>query len=339
MARPVKQGLDYFPLDVNLDDKMELLEAECGLTGFAIIIKLFQKIYREGYFINWNEDDQLLFARKINSELITVNSVINTAIKRGIFNKEMFEKYEILTSKGIQKRYFEICRQLKRKGVEIDKNYLLINNKNNNDIQKDNTDNNDNSVITKDNTDNNDKNTITEITVTDNVTVTDIYPSYHPSKNENSEETEINSEETTEETIINSEETGINSEFSTQKKRNEMKGKEMKSNQIYQENSEETEIKFSEDEKIRLDEIFEKAQVFLYDDNIKNGITTAITSLFADSNTREKISNIRLHHIDFALKKFSEANNETRITFPNAYFRKCLLSALDDADLSNFTEE
>jgi len=292
MARPVKQGLDYFPLDVNLDDKMELLEAECGLTGFAIIIKLFQKIYREGYFINWNEDDQLLFARKINSELITVNSVINTAIKRGIFNKEMFEKYEILTSKGIQKRYFEICRQLKRKGVEIDKNYLLINNKNNNDIQKDNTDNNDNSVITKDNTDNNDKNTITEITVTDtvtdNVTVTDIYPSYHPSKNENSEETEI---------------------------------------------------KFSEDEKIRLDEIFEKAQVFLYDDNIKNGITTAITSLFADSNTREKIINIRLHHIDFALKKFSEANNETRITFPNAYFRKCLLSALDDADLSNFTEE
>ena len=301
MARPVKQGLDYFPLDVNLDDKMELLEAECGLTGFAIIIKLFQKIYREGYFINWNEDDQLLFARKINSELITVNSVINTAIKRGIFNKEMFEKYEILTSKGIQKRYFEICRQLKRKGVEIDKNYLLINNKNNNDIQKDNTDNND--------------------------------------KNKNSEETEINSEETTEETIINSEETGINSEFSTQKKRKEMKGKEMKSNQIYQENSEETEINLSEDEKIRLDEIFEKAQVFLYDDNIKNSITTAITSLFADSNTREKISNIRLHHIDFALKKFSEANNETRITFPNAYFRKCLLSALDDADLSNFTEE
>lgn len=163
---------------------------------------------------------------------------------------------------------------------------------------KDNTDNNDNGVITKDNTDNNDKNAITEITVTDNVTVTDtvtdnvtvtdIYPSYHPSKNENSEETDIN---------------------------------------------------LSEDEKIRLDEIFEKAQVFLYDDNIKNSITTAITSLFADSNTREKISNIRLHHIDFALKKFSEANNETRITFPNAYFRKCLLSALDDADLSNFTEE
>lgn len=157
---------------------------------------------------------------------------------------------------------------------------------------KDNTDNNDNGVITKDNTDNNDKNAITEITVTDNVTVTDtvtdIYPSYHPSKNENSEETEIN---------------------------------------------------FSEDEKIRLDEIFEKAQVFLYDDNIKNSITTAITSLFADSNTREKISNIRLHHIDFALKKFSEANNETHINFPNAYFKKCLLSALDDADLSNFTKD
>ena len=40
-----KSGLEYFPLDVVLDDKFELIEAEFGLTGFAVIVKLFQKIY------------------------------------------------------------------------------------------------------------------------------------------------------------------------------------------------------------------------------------------------------------------------------------------------------
>ena len=59
MARPLKTGLDYFPLDVSFDDNIELLEAEEGLEGFAILIKLWQKIYSNGYYIEWNEDSLL----------------------------------------------------------------------------------------------------------------------------------------------------------------------------------------------------------------------------------------------------------------------------------------
>lgn len=36
----MKSGIDYFPLDVSLDDKFELIEAEFGLTGFAVVVKL-----------------------------------------------------------------------------------------------------------------------------------------------------------------------------------------------------------------------------------------------------------------------------------------------------------
>ena len=65
MARPIKVGLDYFPLDCVLDDKIELIEAEFGLSGFAIIIKLYQKIYAEqGYYCNFSSEVALLFARK-----------------------------------------------------------------------------------------------------------------------------------------------------------------------------------------------------------------------------------------------------------------------------------
>ena len=41
----MKSGIDYFPLDVTLNDKFELIEAEFGLIGFAVVIKLLQKIY------------------------------------------------------------------------------------------------------------------------------------------------------------------------------------------------------------------------------------------------------------------------------------------------------
>lgn len=127
MGRPIKTGLDYFPLDVNLEDKVELIEAEFGLQAFAIIIKLWQKIYQSGYYIQWDRDNVLLFSRRVNSELTYINSVINACLIRDIFNAELFDKYSILTSSGIQKRYFNACIQAKRKNIKLIKEFCLIN--------------------------------------------------------------------------------------------------------------------------------------------------------------------------------------------------------------------
>lgn len=127
MARPIKVGLDYFPLDVTLEDKIELLEAECGLVGFAVLIKLWQKIYSNGYYIEWTEDNAMLFSRKINSELSVVKNVIDVCFKRCLLNKELFDKYNVLTSKGIQERFFKVCTDSKRKSVSVFDEYLLVN--------------------------------------------------------------------------------------------------------------------------------------------------------------------------------------------------------------------
>lgn len=124
MARPTKQGLDYFPLDTIMDSKTELFEAEHGLEGFAILIKIFQKIYDNGYFYEWNEDEQLLFSKRVNVDINQVNVYINSAIRRNIFNKEIFEKYNILTSRGIQKRFLEACKR--RKQIELIKEICLV---------------------------------------------------------------------------------------------------------------------------------------------------------------------------------------------------------------------
>ena len=45
MARQEKKNLDWFMLNCQLDDKFELIESEFGITGFAVIVKLFMKIY------------------------------------------------------------------------------------------------------------------------------------------------------------------------------------------------------------------------------------------------------------------------------------------------------
>ena len=50
MPRPQKAGVEYFPLDVENDDKLALIEADFGLTGFAVIVKLYQRIYKLGYY-------------------------------------------------------------------------------------------------------------------------------------------------------------------------------------------------------------------------------------------------------------------------------------------------
>lgn len=127
MARPQKRGLDYFPLDVDIDqdDKIQLVEALHGMTGFSVVIKLLMRIYKEGYYYEWGEMEQLLFSRRVNVDINTLNDIVNDCIKYGIFNMEIYETYKVLTSVGIQERYFEATKR--RKNVVVVNQYMLIN--------------------------------------------------------------------------------------------------------------------------------------------------------------------------------------------------------------------
>lgn len=120
-----KSGIDYFPLDVSLDKKFELIEAEFGLTGFGVVVHLLQEIYgKEGYYIEWTEEVALLFARRYGLGGGVVSEIVEASVRRGMFDKEIYDKYRVLTSKGIQKRYFEAVSR--RKSLEVDYNILLV---------------------------------------------------------------------------------------------------------------------------------------------------------------------------------------------------------------------
>lgn len=129
MAR-LKEGVDYFPLDVNTDRKFKLVEAKFGVIGFGIIIRIYQFIYAEhGYYCEWDDDTALIMAAENSSgkcqiTLQDVQDIVSEAVARDIFDAEMLEKYGILTSKGIQRRYIEMTKRRER--VDVINDYLLI---------------------------------------------------------------------------------------------------------------------------------------------------------------------------------------------------------------------
>lgn len=127
MGRPQKKGLDYFPFDTTLpeDDKLKLVRARFGLKGYAVYTLLLCRIYKDkGYYIQWGDDEALLFANDVGDGVThgLVNDLVQELFKRDLLNKAIFERFKILTSKGIQERYQYICRQLKRP-FEIDPSF------------------------------------------------------------------------------------------------------------------------------------------------------------------------------------------------------------------------
>ena len=129
MARPVKEGLDYFELDCHMEEKVRLIQAEFGLKGFAIVVKLYQKIYGGfGYYCEWNEDSLLLFMSEngvsSRDEKNLISEIVTACIRRNIFSEKLFNEFGILTSYGVQKRYLNAVSR--REKVELIKEYLLI---------------------------------------------------------------------------------------------------------------------------------------------------------------------------------------------------------------------
>jgi hypothetical protein len=128
MARTNKTGIDYFSFDVDFfqDEKVQFVSARFGMKGEIIIIRLLCKIYRNGYYTYWDDDTALLFAKGVGDgcQDSCVKDVVHELLKRGFFDKSIFERFCILTSRGLQRRYFEAVKRYKQ--VDIIRDFLLV---------------------------------------------------------------------------------------------------------------------------------------------------------------------------------------------------------------------
>lgn len=145
MARPTAKGVEYFPLNVNFinDLKVRKLLLSCGAESIAVLIYLLSTIYKdEGYYVEIHEDEIDLIALDVNVTPEFVLEVINKACEVRFFDVNLYENFNILTSKGIQERYLKITER--RKNSVVITQFNLINvynnsiNVNNNSINVDN---------------------------------------------------------------------------------------------------------------------------------------------------------------------------------------------------------
>ena len=121
-------GINYFPISVNFmeENAMEVIEAKYGIKGPAIVLKLLCKIYKEGYFIRWDEEQCLIFANKAGREVQAgeVQGIIETLFIKGILDENSYQENGILTSESIQKVWLEATKQRKRELSELP--YLMV---------------------------------------------------------------------------------------------------------------------------------------------------------------------------------------------------------------------
>ena len=128
MSRPKKDGVEYFSVDVDFfeDDKIKLLRAEFGAKGVYILMYLLCQIYKNGYYISWNDDKCLHVSDGAGCGCTPgfVQEFINGCFKRSFFDKGVFEMFGILTSRGIQRRF--LYAVMTRPEIRVIQEYFLL---------------------------------------------------------------------------------------------------------------------------------------------------------------------------------------------------------------------
>jgi Domain of unknown function (DUF4373) len=118
MARPLKDGLDYFPhdTDASSDEKIEGLRVLFGNDAYAFFFITLERIYRTNtgeLFLG--DDERKVLAKKIGISLRKFEAILQNCLKKHLFNEIKFQNNSCLTSEGIQKRFVQIQAERARK--------------------------------------------------------------------------------------------------------------------------------------------------------------------------------------------------------------------------------
>lgn len=112
MARPKKTGLDYFPFDVQFfsNKKIKILKARYGTDGVVLFLFLLCEIYKNGYYLIWDDDYKYVVADELNLSDGLIEQVLNFLIGRSLLNRILLGSDTFLTSPGIQSRFQEAVK-------------------------------------------------------------------------------------------------------------------------------------------------------------------------------------------------------------------------------------
>lgn len=112
MARPTKQGLDYFPHDTHPDNKLERFFLLYEAKGKSFIYTLWEEIYSEGWQLSIADSDTVrILAKKAFCTFEEWNAMLAAALRLGLFDVTFWEREMVLTSNGIRRRYAIVAQR------------------------------------------------------------------------------------------------------------------------------------------------------------------------------------------------------------------------------------
>jgi hypothetical protein len=112
MGRKIKRGLDYYPVDVDIasDIKMRKLLKRCGGQAYTVYAFLLCLIYKNGYYIELDEDLPFILSEQTGYSEEYIGQVIDCCLDIDLFNKTLYASDKVITSRAIQERYSLIRR-------------------------------------------------------------------------------------------------------------------------------------------------------------------------------------------------------------------------------------
>ncbi len=123
-GRPNKQGLDYFAHLVNRSDDESILINKYGAIGYAVYYLILEKITSNGYYYELNNKREMFICTTLRIEQEEFKEILNLAIELELFDKDIFTKYNVLTSEKMQQDYLYSAQR--RNKIEIIQEYYLI---------------------------------------------------------------------------------------------------------------------------------------------------------------------------------------------------------------------
>jgi hypothetical protein len=119
----------YFPTSVNFFEEraMSIIEANFGLKGCTIVMKLLCKLYKDGgYYLSWDEEQAAIFASRVGRDvtLQEINQIITLLLNKSFFDRAMYRKHHVLTSASIQRVWLEAVKRRKHKPKDFP--YMLV---------------------------------------------------------------------------------------------------------------------------------------------------------------------------------------------------------------------
>lgn len=135
MARPLSNGLAYFPFEVDLfsHKNIKRLRAKYGNDGIMVYIYLLCEIYRQGYAVDFDDDLILDISDELNLSENSTRQILNYLLSRSMFDGKLAESVKVLTAPYIQLTYQEAIKSRAKKrnsDIDVDSRLWLLDNDN-----------------------------------------------------------------------------------------------------------------------------------------------------------------------------------------------------------------